>query len=303
MSALVRLIGRSSPDFVHIEYPCAPYGYKLLPVILPLILRSSRIRTVVRAHEFSAAHVLRRLAIVFIVLSATKVLLPSHRDVAAIRRMMPWAAMKVGWLPNTTSVPVVPITASERVKLRDGFFPGATVVACYFGYLSRTKDVPILVEAVGKLLRMVPNAYFVVIGGGNVWPGWRPQLNKLRNDAAIANRIRWTKHMTLAEISKYLQVCDLALLPFTDSVDDRRTSFLAALAHGLATVSTGRAGDLQRYPAALVPPGDPVAFLRATLELATDSEKRAGLADAAHTWRDEQGMDTPSRYESAVADL
>jgi glycosyltransferase involved in cell wall biosynthesis len=299
----MRLIGRSRPDFVHVEYPCLPYGRRLLPVILPLILRSFGIKTVVRAHEFSAAHVLRRMAIAFIVLSATKVLLPSHRDVAAIRRLMPWAARRVGWLPNTTSVPVRPITAAERARLRDRSFPGATVVACYFGYLSRTKDVPVLVEAVGELLRMVPHAYFVVIGGGNVWPGWSLELNNLRNNAAIASRIRWTEHLTLAEISEYLQVCDLALLPFMDSVDDRRTSFLAALAHGLATVSTGRAGDQKRYPAALVPPGDSVAFLGATLELATDSEKRAGLARAARSWLDEQSMALPSRYEAALADL
>lgn len=300
---VVRTIAEARPDLVHVEYPCLPYGTRLLPVILPLLLRLAGIHTVARLHEFRAARFLRRLAIAFLGLSAHYTLVPSEKDWRLMRRLRFFSGKRVGWLPNTSSVPVSEVSASQLTEMRKALLPGATVVGCYFGYFSRTKDVPTLCEAVRGLLRAIPGARFLMIGGGNVWSGWREELNGLRADPEVGDRITWSEYLSLPNISAYLQMSDFVLLPFVDAVDDRRTSFHAALEHALPTVTSGTNSEEQRYPAVIVAPGDTTAFVAAARRVATDEVERQRLASATRAFRAQPTDDPGERYEQALAKI
>jgi hypothetical protein len=87
------------------------------------------------------------------------------------------------------------------------------------------------------------------------------------------------------ELSLRLLASDLALLPFTDGVSTRRTTLMAALAHGLAVVgSRGDSTDAvlagARDALTLTPAGDTAAFARAAVELAADRARRRAAAEA-----------------------
>jgi glycosyltransferase involved in cell wall biosynthesis len=83
----------------------------------------------------------------------------------------------------------------------------------------------------------------------------------------------------------HLWASDLVLLPFTDGVSTRRTTLMAALAHGRPVL--GLRGDntdsvLAAAPdaLALTPVGDTVAFSRAAVELTRDPHRLRALGDA-----------------------
>ena len=82
----------------------------------------------------------------------------------------------------------------------------------------------------------------------------------------------------------HLLACDLMLQPFVAGVTTRRTSVMAALHHGVPTVTT--AGPLteplwrETGAAALAAAGDPTALAGAARALLEDPEARARLAAA-----------------------
>jgi len=87
------------------------------------------------------------------------------------------------------------------------------------------------------------------------------------------------------ELSLQLRASDIVLLPFVDGISTRRTTLMAALAHGLPVVSvrgTDTDSVLVTHPDAisLTPVGELAAYARAVVELVEDqSQLRAvGLA-------------------------
>lgn len=108
-----------------------------------------------------------------------------------------------------------------------------------------------------------------------------------------------------SQLSLRLRASDFVLLPFTDGVSTRRTTLMAALAHGLPVLgSRGHNTDAALASApeaiALTPAGDPEAFSRAAVELASDPDRRRRLGEAAARLYDER-FDWPVIARAALA--
>jgi glycosyltransferase involved in cell wall biosynthesis len=87
------------------------------------------------------------------------------------------------------------------------------------------------------------------------------------------------------ELSAHLQVCDVLLQPYPDGASTRRTSLMAALAHGAPTVTTlGLLSEptwAEADCAAFVPAADCQAMIRSTETLLTDAAVRFRLSTRA----------------------
>ena len=95
------------------------------------------------------------------------------------------------------------------------------------------------------------------------------------------------------ELSLHLSTADLCLLPFTDGVSTRRTTLMAALAHGLPVLGLdGRGTDsvLTRHPDAIVltATGDRACYARAAVELGADRMALRARGEAARRLYEEQ---------------
>jgi glycosyltransferase involved in cell wall biosynthesis len=87
------------------------------------------------------------------------------------------------------------------------------------------------------------------------------------------------------ELSLRLWASDLVLLPFADGLSTRRSTLMAALAHGRAVLglrgpSTDAVLAGARGALALTPVGDRAAFARAAVELTSDPERLLAIGDA-----------------------
>lgn len=109
------------------------------------------------------------------------------------------------------------------------------------------------------------------------------------------------------ELSLRLHASDIALLPFVDGVSTRRTTLMAALAHGLPVAGT-RAKSTDRvlidHPEALLltPVGQPGTYARAVLELISDCSRLRGLGDCGQRLY-EQCFDWPVLAQRVTAAL
>ena len=126
-----------------------------------------------------------------------------------------------------------------------------------------------------------------------------------------------TGHCAEEEVSAHLLAADIAALPFADGASFRRGSLLAALAHGLAVVTTWPTTDDRRPTtddrassaslhrpssivhrplidgenALLVPPGDAPALVAAIERLANNSGLRERLASGGRALAAQFGWD------------
>ncbi len=111
-------------------------------------------------------------------------------------------------------------------------------------------------------------------------------------DSALASRVVSTGALPERDVSAHIAACDVMLQPYPDGISTRRTSAMAALAHGVAVVSTSgwltepvwRASDA----VALVDVGDADALASAAERLLVSDEARASLAATGRRLYDER---------------
>ena len=104
------------------------------------------------------------------------------------------------------------------------------------------------------------------------------------------------------ELSLRLHASDLVLLPFKDGVSTRRTTLMAALAHGVPVLglSGGNTDTVlasARDALVLTPVGDLAAFSRAAVALAADRPRRQAIGEAGRpcTRNDSTGRCSPAK--------
>jgi len=131
-----------------------------------------------------------------------------------------------------------------------------------------------LAGAIPEVLEHTPDTSMVLIGEGG------PALRRRIVDQCpeLARRLWATGPLSAGDVSAHLLACDLMLQPFVEGVTTRRTSVMAALAHGVPTVTTqGRLTEpLWRTTGAvaLAPAGDPAALAALTSELLAEPGRR-----------------------------
>jgi len=168
------------------------------------------------------------------------------------------------------------------------------------------------------LARLPERFRLVVIGAAATALEDRAYADTIRQQIVrlgLDQRVTITGHCAEADVSAHLLAADIAALPFTDGASYRRGSLLAALAHGLAVVTTLQANDqgrktneddarrFGRSPSVLrpfvdgentllAPPGDAPALAAAIERLASDSGLREQLAAAGRALAAQFGWDT-----------
>lgn len=90
----------------------------------------------------------------------------------------------------------------EKLKLKN------KKIVLSVGRLVERKGFDMVIKALPTLLKTVPDAHYVIVGGG----GFEPQLKKLVHDLGL------TKHVTLVgpvphnEVSNYIAICDVFVM-------------------------------------------------------------------------------------------
>lgn len=186
-------------------------------------------------------------------------------------------------LPSPTSIDPVPVSADHKQKWRAerGLEPNTKVLA-WFGSVSASKQLDWVLDAWEAANRANIHTSFCVIGG----------TPSLPIPGQLRSRYRALGHMPSEEVSLALSAADLMALPFVDGVSERRTTLMAALAHGLPVVATTGSSTGSTLQAAnflaLSPANAETPFVQNVVNLLYDDEERAALAAAGSQAYDER---------------
>ena len=343
-------LARTQTDILHIEYQTGAYGMHPAINFLPLRLKMlrKRPRVAVTAHDLLEPYlfpkagpvrgwVTRRLladadaAIVTNETDFEQVLGDRRLDIGDLRRGRLWPrthGLSPALIPIGNNIAVAPPPGYDRAAWRAHL--GATddmVLVAYFGLISHTKGLDVLL---GALAHLPPHVHLLVVGGAASAPEDRAYAERIQRQIAeqgLAPRITITGQRPAAEVSADLLAADLAALPYSDGASFRRGSLLAALAHGLPTVTTqpqelgaeNQAPSSRRLAsssqltiprlvdgehALLVKPGDAEALASAIARLAHDAELRARLASGGRALAEQFGWPAiAERHEALYAQL
>lgn len=191
------------------------------------------------------------------------------------------------WLPVPSTVPAVDDPAGVA-EVRSRVAPGHKSVVGHFGTF-RYDINDLLRDVLPPLLLGRPDRVGLLIGRNG--PDFAADLVARHPELAEPGRVVATGGLDAPDVSRHLQACDLMAQPYPGGVCTRRTTVMAALAHGLATVTNvgpdTEAALSEGGALALAPDGDPAAFAAQAERLLSDPSARAALGAAARRLYDQ----------------
>jgi glycosyltransferase involved in cell wall biosynthesis len=234
-----------NPRRILLQWTPTGYGLKSsnVPFCLWLAWRVSRgDKLVVIFHEafFSLSeHLLRRRAAAYAQRLMTVLLLNSAAEIfistsCLARSIAPYCFRKV----QIKNLPV-PANFAPRVdpeaitNLRQSIAPQGEPVVGHFGLYSSHIET-LLIPSLLKLLQNNLRIRVVLIGGGSVC--YRDRL--LSSNPEFSARIRATGACSHDEASIHISACDVMFQPYLEGITTRRSTTMAALAHGRCLIST-----------------------------------------------------------------
>jgi glycosyltransferase involved in cell wall biosynthesis len=315
--ALDQVIAVEQPDIIHIQYQSGAYAMHPAINLYPQRIRrrAKRPRIFATFHDllmpylFPKAGPVRRWVTKRLLKDVDRAIVTNSDDWTAVIGSAPADPSGLRFRGVAGQIPapaVIPIGANieaspppnyqrEQWRQAQGYTSDDLVLA-FFGLISASKGLDTLIDA----LSFIPSdlrVRVVIIGGAAPAAQDHAYAAQIRERVAHlpAGIVQITGHSPPAEVSAHLLAADLVVLPFRDGASYRRGSLLAALAHGIATITTSPpatitiptafdSSDRPDLPTLqhdqhvhLVPPDQPQALADAIVALAHDPSARTRL--------------------------
>jgi len=299
------------PDVVHIQYQTA--AFDMHPAInlwswrpwsqRPRSLTAVTFHDLLPPYLFPKAHWLNARNWVVHTLARTMdvAISTNPEDTLQLRAIRP----DVVEIPIGSNIPDNPPPNFDRATWRAHWgIPSEAPLICYFGFLNASKGGEMLVDVLKDLVKREMDVHLLMIGGrvGASDPtnyAYLQQVEARIAEAGLNERVHWTDHIPEQQVSAAFHISDVCLLPYQDGASYRRGSFMAALEHGMAIVTTPPVvpyPDLRHAETVMFAPPDHVqAMTNAVEKVLTDPALRLRLETNAKNHSRRFGWDAIAR--------
>ncbi len=153
------------------------------------------------------------------------------------------------------------------------------VLFAYSGRLSIEKNLFVLLDAFGSVVRRAPTASLLFIGDGPA----RRELERAVSRAGLSERVRFSGMVPYERMPAHLAPCDVWISASVTEVDP--LTVIEAMAAGLpviGAVAPGMTDTVEHgVTGLLAAPNDPDALAECMMALAGDADRRRSMGDAA----------------------
>jgi len=238
---IVKRIQKAKPAIVHFQYPDNAYGRRpaanFLPVVLRIVL--PKIKIVSTIHEFSNRTLKGKLRLLISIAASHKIIIVNKEYERDIKRYWPFMNGRSIHIPVGSNISL-PLESDkgEMCRLRNTLGIGENdPVISYFGIIRRGKGLELLLEAFHQVLQKRSNAKLLLVGQIRA-EYYEQSLKKIIESRRLDSSVILTGACEHSEISQYLGLATMCVLPFEDGVSTKRTSFVTSLQHKLPTITT-----------------------------------------------------------------
>jgi glycosyltransferase involved in cell wall biosynthesis len=163
---------------------------------------------------------------------------------------------------------------NEVARLKRHYTPHGEHLVGHFGTFG-AMITDILMPTISRFLRESPRETALLVGRG----GLRFRERFAAAEPGIAKRVHAVGELSAPDAVNHLLACDLVVQPYPDGVTSRRTSVMAALAHGLPVVTNlgFLSESLWQDHVATAPAPNPVLLADSITRLLNNIEEREEL--------------------------
>ena len=299
--ALSDIVRRLELDVVNIQYQAAAYGMHPAINLLPVARRSTSLvrwprslPIVVTFHDlrvpylFPKAGPLRGQVVLALARYADAVIVTNREDEASLKYQISNFKSQIARIPIGSNIaPHLPKEYDrDEWRARWGVEPHETLVG-YFGFLHPLKGGEALIRALAKLAAEERAVKLLHIGGRtgssdpNTNAAYAERVESLARELGVADRIVATGFLPPDQVTAGFLATDVCALPYVEGASLRHGTFMAALAHGRAIVTTQPLVPLDELRdgenVLLVPPNDADALADGIRRVMADSALCARL--------------------------
>lgn len=298
-----RAIQETGAEIYHIQYQTAAFGMHPMINFAPGRIGKGAVKSAVTFHDlrpmylFPKAGRVRDWVTFQLARTSDAVIATNEEDYARLDTL---GLNCLSVIPIGSNIDPTPPARFDRDALRKGLGVGRDqLLLCYFGFLNDSKGAETLIRALAE----IPNAKLMMLGGQTGASdatnlAYLAKVKEAIADLGLDGRVLWTDFLAQADVSAHFLAADVCVLPYRDGASYRRGTLMAALAHGMAIVTTavpqsaegGRPATGNRQLPALkdgenvllVSPDDAAAIAEAVKRIAASPELRARLERGAH---------------------
>jgi len=181
---------------------------------------------------------LDRLLGLLMLLGCRKIIATNSEVMVLLERHLPLFLCKTYWIPIGSNIQP---TAARTAATHGSEGP----IFCYFGMVYPGKGLSLILDVLKGLKNQGVHFRFKFIGGG--MPGAEGLEKDLQREIltkGLQDRVEHLGLIAAEEASFWIQASRFVFLPYDSGLSDRRGSFMAAIAHGKAVVTTPPAVDM-----------------------------------------------------------
>jgi len=231
---IVRIIRRSRPDIVHIQFPSQGYRNRRLPFFLPMLARLAGAAVVQTWHEYHKKCAFTVYLNGF-VSSGIVVVRPDYREVMSPCYRGLVKHREFLFIPNASTIPSVTLSDKERFDIRSRFNAQSKHLVVYFGFASYPKGIDLLFEVADPARHRI----VLVCDLDREDPYHRSILDRMARPDWERSASA-TGFLSPDRLARLLAAADAVVLPFREGGGVWNTSIHGVTSQGTFLLTTSR---------------------------------------------------------------
>jgi glycosyltransferase involved in cell wall biosynthesis len=237
-----------NPDIIHIHYQISMYNGKSFITIVPFLIKifGRKIPTVVTLHDlnppylFPKAGMLRKIFVYFLAKYSDAVIVSNALDYRELSEKLTQKNFnRIHLLPIGSNLNIKKIPNTKKTAIG---FKNKELILAFFGFVAPDKGIETLLEAFGKLRYKHDNLKLLIIGGMGYSKGnfnvYFKKLGSIISAYSMEHDVIFTGYVDKEKLELYLSIVDICVLPYTEGITTRRTTFFTVMSMGIPTITT-----------------------------------------------------------------
>lgn len=234
---ILKEVKKIKPDVLNVQYPSNEYKSAFMLSILPLIIKI-KLKCIVTAtiheYDYETFSIQRKLRLYLNFAKLDKIIVAEEKFIDKIKQIVP--KKEIVYIPISSNIPRSKITLKQKEELLEKYELKDKKVISYFGFARMTKGIEYILKCIPSLAEDVRLLY---IGSLDEKNEYERSLLDLIYNLNIKDKVIITGFFDNEEdVANLLQISDVCVLPFTEGVQTRNGSFLAAYNQKIPVITT-----------------------------------------------------------------
>lgn len=236
---IIKKVKEINPDIVNIQYPSNEYKSAFMMSLLPFRIKQKFkciVTATVHEYDYEEFSIQRKFRLYLNFSKLDKIIVAAEEFINKIKMIVP--KTDIVYIPISSNIPRSEITEKKKDELLEKYNLKNKKIISYFGFARVSKGIEYLLECMKELSEDVKLLYIGKLDEKNEY---EKSLLELMDTLNIKDRIAITGLFdNEKDVADLLQISDLCVLPFTEGVQTRNGSFLAAYNQKLPVITTSK---------------------------------------------------------------